>query len=221
MLSTKLNDEPKMIASHRNLIGEGSHRRLVTSITLEFEPSVHSFAVVVIERLPSGVFADPFELQRLVLRGVLKDAAVFGDTNLELPSFRSNRSLVEVHVGISPELHSGVHFQKEVKIELPLHARYQPLGHGFSVVEFGKPDVLLRYRVEENLLNRSCLVVPTNQSVQSEDGRIDWEVPCGNKEHTQIVAVVTFASAVLSAFLIILTSVSYSNFAIASDLKQS
>lgn len=60
---------------HRNLIGNGSHRHLTSSIRLEIEresilelPS-HYCEVIIIERLPSGVFADPFELQHLLQRG--------------------------------------------------------------------------------------------------------------------------------------------------------
>ncbi|KAI3905058.1 hypothetical protein MKX01_017304, partial [Papaver californicum] len=64
------------------------------------ELPAHFCEAVVIERLPSGVFADPFELQHLVQRGVFLDAAVFGDTNLELPPALSNRSVVEVHIDI-------------------------------------------------------------------------------------------------------------------------
>ena len=64
------------------------------------------------------------------LVAVFSNAAVFGDTNLELPSFRSNRSLVEVHVRIDPGMFSGDHKQLEINIELPLHARYQVCNSG-------------------------------------------------------------------------------------------
>lgn len=37
-----------------------------------------------------------------------------------------------------------------------------------------------------------------------------WEVPCGNKEHQGIVSVVTFTSAIISASLIVFTSISHS-----------
>ena len=57
-----------MLALHRNLIGEGSHRRLSSSVRLEIQVSAQSCQAIVIERLPSGVFADPFELQHLVQR---------------------------------------------------------------------------------------------------------------------------------------------------------
>lgn len=222
MLQPELNNkESKMLALHRNLIGEGSHRRLSSSIRLEIQVSAQSCQAIVIERLPSGVFADPFELQHLVQRKVFSNAAVFGDANLELPSFRSNRSLVEVHMRIDPSMFSGDHKQLEINIELPLHARYQPLGYGFSRVEFGLPDVVFSCRNEGNLHDKSCLLGLTDQGVKDEDGNIVWEVPCGNKEHEKIVSFVTFISAILSALLIVWTSVSSPNVAFTVDLKQS
>lgn len=55
---------------------------------------------------------------------VFTDVAVFGDTNLELPSFLSNRSVVEVHMKVDIDnlliSKSGL----EILLEVPLHARY-------------------------------------------------------------------------------------------------
>lgn len=60
----------------RNLIGEGSHRHLSTSIKFQTQPTnsvseqiSSSCQLIIVERLPSGVFADPFELEHLVQRG--------------------------------------------------------------------------------------------------------------------------------------------------------
>ncbi|XP_056692388.1 uncharacterized protein [Spinacia oleracea] len=94
----------KLLQLERRLIGEGSHRRLSSSVRLSIQPNlIADFSsqmceIIIIERLPSGVFADPFELQHLIYRGAFKDAYVFGDANLELPSFLSNQSIVEVHL---------------------------------------------------------------------------------------------------------------------------
>jgi len=60
----------------RNLTGEGSHRSVSTLIKFQSqqlkslsELLSYSCEFIIIERLPSGVFADPFELQHLVQRG--------------------------------------------------------------------------------------------------------------------------------------------------------
>lgn len=65
---------PKLSALHGKLIGEGSHRRLSSTLRLKMSSESISMPpksceVIIVERLPSGVFADPFELQHLVQRG--------------------------------------------------------------------------------------------------------------------------------------------------------
>lgn len=69
------DDLPRLSVLQRNLIGEGSHRLLSSSIRLNIDPKsitklpTHSCEVIIIERLPTGVFADSFELQHLLQRG--------------------------------------------------------------------------------------------------------------------------------------------------------
>lgn len=151
----------------RNLIGEGSHRNLLSSIRFYVDPEslsrlpFHKCELIVIERLPSGIFADPFELQHLHQHGgklnrffmikfsklhktmlivlltfmmliiacpfivVFTDVAVFGDTNLELPSFRSQQSAVEIHMNVGSNSFLSQKDGLEIKVQLPLHARYQ------------------------------------------------------------------------------------------------
>lgn len=65
---------PKLSALHGKLIGEGSHRRLSSTLRLRMSSESisrppKSCEVIIVERLPSGVFADSFELQHLVQRG--------------------------------------------------------------------------------------------------------------------------------------------------------
>lgn len=162
------NVELRLSVLKRNLIGEGSHRSVSTLMKFRTKQLKslskllsYSCELIIIERLPSGIFADPFELQRLVQRGgksyspafqfqrkkmgkkfiflisgispyflksvtlliaVFSDIAVFGDTNLELPSFLSNCSAVEIHLDVDPNI---LLEPIDVNIELPLHARYQ------------------------------------------------------------------------------------------------
>ena len=49
---------------------------------------------------------------------MFNDVSVFGDTNLEFPSFLSNRSVVEIHMDV------GHKNELDINIELPLHTRY-------------------------------------------------------------------------------------------------
>lgn len=69
------NFMPKLSVWQRQLNGDGSHRRLTSSLKIENQPEVssklasQSCKAIIVERLPSGVFADPFELEHLTQRG--------------------------------------------------------------------------------------------------------------------------------------------------------
>jgi GPI mannosyltransferase 1 subunit X len=70
------NSMLRLSVLRRGLVGEGSHRRMSTLIKLQTQPLKslsellsYSCEFIFIERLPSGVFADSFELQHLAQRG--------------------------------------------------------------------------------------------------------------------------------------------------------
>lgn len=206
---------PRLLDLGRHLIGEGSHRRLSSSIRFSIQPDLISdlssqfCEIIIIERLPSGVFADPFELEHILQRRVFNDVSVFGDINLELPSFHSNRSIVEVHLDIGLNKTSGQDIVQEFKIELPLHARYaRPEEIGYSKVVFGIPDLFLRCKSHEPSPAQSCLLTRI-----TGDPLLDlvvWLIPAGIKAHARLVSLVTFASALLSAISIIFVSLKQS-----------
>ncbi|XP_031491428.1 uncharacterized protein LOC116258423 isoform X1 [Nymphaea colorata] len=199
----------KLTEFQRFLVGEGSHRQSVSSIKYQIQPNLvtdhpgQPCELVLVERLGPGVFADPFELQRLVQRGVFMDAAVFGDTNLELPSALSNQSVVEVRVKINHVSDSNSR-EHGTTVTLPLHARYPPLGEGsFSTVEIGSPDMMIRCK--HQVASYSWALY----SLDSKSGEdiLLWMVPRGKESHASFVSVVTAGSALLSAFVIVLASV--------------
>ncbi|QCE16801.1 phosphatidylinositol glycan [Vigna unguiculata] len=197
----------------RNLTGEGSHRSVSTLIKFQSqqlkslsELLSHSCELIIIERLPSGVFADPFELQHFVQRGVFSDIAVFGDTNLELPSFLSNRSAVEIHLVVDPNI---LQDPTDIKTELPLHARYQSLNEsGYSTVEFGAPDMLVRCSTKDRVENR-CFLKLEKGDANVYGSRIVWRIPSGIKTHAGLVSTVTFTAALLSTLAIVAASLYY------------
>ncbi|MED6222113.1 hypothetical protein PIB30_061303 [Stylosanthes scabra] len=217
---------PRLSVLKRNLIGEGSHRHVSTMIKFQSQQSeslsqiLSSCDLIVIERLPTGVFADPFELQRLVQRRVFNEVDVFGDTNLELPSFLSNRSAVEIHPAVDP---NKLLEPTDMKIELPLHARYQPLNEsGYSMVELGTPDMLLRCSAKEKSKNQSCFFKLTNNNADvTYESDVLWRIPSGKKAHSDLVFAITFSAALLSTLVIVLSSLEYSKSRASKDSKQS
>ncbi|CAM8886200.1 unnamed protein product [Rhodiola kirilowii] len=205
----------KLSLLERYLIGEGSHRRLSTAFRLELafesqsEIGTGACEVIFVERLPLGVSADPFELQHLRQRGVFKEAYVFGDTNLELPSFLSNRSLVEVHMDVD---FSRLSNEVELKLELPLHGRYQPLDDsGYTNVEFGSPDIFLYCKMINRPNIKSCVSILRDEGSKLRPNAIIWSMPSGIKAHTGVVSLVTFLSAILSTMLIVVASMRHSD----------
>ncbi|XP_012573842.1 uncharacterized protein [Cicer arietinum] len=193
VLSENHNSVLRLSVLRHNIVGEGSHRRVSTLLKLQTqqlkslsELLSDSCEFIIIERLPLGVFADPFELQHLAQRGVFNDLAVFGDTNLEQPSFLSNRSAVEIHLDINP---NTLLQPTEIRIEIPLHARYQPLNEsGYSIVEFGAPDMLLRCRTKEKVENNHCLFKLKNDDANLYDAAVVWRIPSGRKAHSDLVS---------------------------------
>ncbi|KAK9095558.1 hypothetical protein Scep_027027 [Stephania cephalantha] len=202
-----------------DLIGEGSHRRLHTSLKLHTERekiaselSKHVCRVVAVQRLPNGVFADPFELQHLVQRRVVADAVVHGDKNLELPSALSGSSIVEIDMEVGFDALSSGESEFEVEIDLPLHARYPPLdSSGYSSVEIGVPDLFMHCSVEEMSERESCLWMISNSTAPSRAANVLWRIPSGNKAHSTIVSAVTFFTALLCTLLILMATLNKSS----------
>ncbi|KAJ8774291.1 hypothetical protein K2173_009722 [Erythroxylum novogranatense] len=212
----------------RILTGEGSHRVISTTFKFQFRPMPssqlpsHSCKVIVIERLPSGVFADPFELQHLLQRRVFIEAAVFGDTNLELPSVRSNQSVVEIHMSVGLNIFSGNKNEIEISIDLPLHARYPPLDEsGYSIVQFGVPAVFMDCNIGRSSDNQRWLFMPTYGQDESETSQVMWRIPSGRREHDRIVSAVTFLTAFMCTLLIVLASICHSDTTMSETSKQS
>ncbi|KAJ3698928.1 hypothetical protein LUZ61_002633 [Rhynchospora tenuis] len=190
---------------HRRLEGEGFHRRLISKLkTIESDSSStyldrFNCEFVIIENL-NGVFADPFELQRLVNRKVYLDAAVFGDTNLELPAALSNSSFVEIHMDLAPSSKAD----HELVVRLPLHVRYPPLdGSGYSNVEISQPDLYIRCRKRD--IDNDCQWSVSVRELGPTE-KVKWRIPCGDDAHSTIVSSVTFLSALLCALSIVFAS---------------
>ncbi|XP_065010476.1 uncharacterized protein LOC135640182 isoform X3 [Musa acuminata AAA Group] len=138
---------------------------------------------------------------------VFLDAAVFGDTNLELPSALSNRSIVEVHMNIG---HENPLRGYETVLELPLHARYPPLDDsGYAEVQLGHPDLFLHCRSKE-AQSEPCLWRLTEVNAGPAKA-VMWRVPSGNDAHRGIVSSVTFVSALVCALSIVVSAITSRN----------
>ncbi|KAG5047903.1 hypothetical protein JHK85_009006 [Glycine max] len=149
------------------------------------------------------------DLKRTLIGEVFSDVAVFGDTNLELPSFLSNRSAVEIHLLVDPNI---LQEPTDIKMELPLHARYQPLNEsGYSTVEFGAPDMLVRCGTKGKVENHYCFFKLEKDDANLYGPHTVWRIPSGIKAHADLVSAATFIAALLSTLAIVVASLYYSN----------
>ncbi|KAF3535216.1 hypothetical protein F2Q69_00024029 [Brassica cretica] len=124
---------------------------------------------------------------------------VFGDTDLQQPSFRSNRFVVEIHVDIRSgdgEISSGV-----------WRARLVPLLKTCT-----KPGT----RTKKMIGSVHCWIENRNQIPC-----LGKSLPAGTKNHTEYISVITFVAAALSAFSIIVASALSSMVETCKNTKQS
>lgn len=201
----------------RKLIGNGAHRELSSSITIRLEKS-KACHIVIVEKLPSGVFADMFELGGLVARGAYIDAVIYGDHNLEMPSLHSSESIVVLHTSIDSNTPHLEHLL-QAKVLLPLHARYPPLSFESHVsVNFSIPHVLFQcfHNNDDNSAanmtdskpnrnNMAWAVLTWKESTLDSNG-LQWAVPAGNPLHSQLVAVTTACTSLIGVVVLLVVS---------------
>eukprot|EP01018_Ginkgo_biloba_P021669 Gb_37347 [translate_table: standard] len=217
----------KMIDLHRKLNGKGAHRQLSSIMKFNFqwnhshESDAPFCEIVMMQRLQPGIFADPFELQHLVHRGALNAAYVYGDVNLELPSHHSHQSIVEVHAAINVDstLWSQKNIEVELKIDLPLHARYPPLSmESYSMVAISIPHVLLHCEYGNQMVsveasgyvqkqgNKTWSWITWGNSTSHLSAVLEWRIPAGNQLHAKFVSIFTAFSALVSIMAIFIAS---------------
>jgi phosphatidylinositol glycan class X len=98
----------------------------------------------------------------------------------------------------------------------------QPLNEsGYSIVEFGAPDMLLRCSTKEKAENSNCLFKLKNDDANLSNVGLVWRIPSGKKAHSDLVSTVTFLIAFLSTLVILVTSLHHFNSRVSKDLKQS
>lgn len=111
LLEEKLTDmyktKPKATVHglERSLLGNGAHREVNSGISVELhlgpdrpDTSVaNECELVLLHPLCDGVFADPFQLNRLQQQQAVKYAQIYGDVDLEQPARNSFRSILELH----------------------------------------------------------------------------------------------------------------------------
>ncbi|MCO5571445.1 hypothetical protein L7F22_025185 [Adiantum nelumboides] len=143
---------------------------------------------------------------------VYKEAAIYGDHNLELPALHSYESMVVVHTSFK----SMSAHPTQAQVSLPLHARYPTLsldGHVVVVINF--PILLFHCSSEDGTASASLsnLVVAPRENVSwamltMKNGslvtstELKWLVPAGNPQHAGIVAAFTALFSIVGVVIL-------------------
>lgn len=99
---------------------------------------------------------------------------------------------------------------------------WQPLDEsGYSRVEFGAPDLLLRCNAEGQSNSDSCSLTSIARDTDLESGPVEWSIACGTKSHGLVVSILTFCSALFAAALIVAAGLHNSDFGLGQRSKQS
>jgi hypothetical protein len=196
----------------RRLEGSGAHRTLLSVVIIsasssEVESVSESCRLRLLLRLPSGVFADQYELKGIQRRGGLLGARIHGDVNVERPAFLSANSTVDVQVALLKIADDRSNGSLQAEVVLPLHARYPLLSFAsHSVVHIPMPDLFVSCQDVEG----DAIAPPVTDQWQqvsvtepgTRPGVLGWMVPAGNPEDYSFVARFT-AIAALSGVLVV------------------
>lgn len=89
---------------------------------------------------------------------------------------------------------------------------FQPLNEsGYSTVEFGAPDMLVRCGTKGKVENHYCFFKLEKDDANLYGPHTVWRIPSGIKAHADLVSAATFIAALLSTLAIVVASLYYSN----------
>eukprot|EP00850_Spirogloea_muscicola_P011476 SM000071S21100 [mRNA] locus=s71:416935:419966:+ [translate_table: standard] len=228
----------RVAACSRWLEGRGAHRALRTQVQLELKPerppaeggmtgpgppptASCTPALALVERLPSGVFVDPFELQRLHRAKQCSQAMVCGTVDLERPSplCEPSGAMVFADEATTADEPGKPHeLLRHFSARLPVHARYPEVDMGpcrkHATVLLLPP--LLLITCYDTSLNKSEQEASIAEAIWTEldmdllseakDEQVvplEWLVPVGCSEHAWLVTWVTGITAVGGAACLI------------------
>ncbi|XP_064478615.1 phosphatidylinositol-glycan biosynthesis class X protein-like [Ornithodoros turicata] len=198
MNATKLCREQPDIFVERQLAHDGFHRELRTIIysKSKIKPKSKAAQVLVVEDLPSGAFADPYQLKLLQMSDA--EFKVPEKVDVELMQTQAPRHRVLAYLSLG---------KSELKVHLPVHLRYHKAQHcqklGSRVaVEFQPPRVY--FRLPDIAFPSTCKQLHRLPCNQNMDTLCSWkeiemesmrpllaEVPVGCLEDSSLVTVAT------------------------------
>ena len=204
-------------ATNMELYNTGFHGEITYTVDLP-QDMTDTCNFTVLQLLPAGLFADPYELQNLVTtvmqRGkskLLLSSKVFGVVDVEKIETDCSQTLLSVSARYAASQTQLASCNKHMQIGLtvPLHARY-PAPHMFDpsglgtflwsgVHHYNITKPLFRVEYASGLdATTHCYSTPAQQTSKGSQQFLGWTVPTGGMWHMQLVEIVTVLTAVCS-----------------------
>ena len=205
-------------STNMELHNTGFHGEITYTVDLPQGVACDTCNFTVLQLLPAGLFADPYELQNLVTttmqRGnskLLASFKVFGVVDVEKIETDCSQTLLSVSAYYAA-------FQKQVGscdahtqigLTVPLHARYPApqmldafglstfVWSGLHHYNITKPLFRVDYP-SKSAASPQCYSTPAQHTSQNSQQSLHWTVPAGGMWHMQLVEIITVLTAVCS-----------------------
>lgn len=202
----------------------GFHGKVTYTVQLPQAVASDTCKFTVLQLLPAGVYADPYELQNLVTTNTQKEGGrllsvkVFGLVDVEKIETDCGHTLLSVSaqcVAAQMQVVSH-HGDMQMKLTVPLHARYPApqkcRASGLFTFLFSG---LHHYNMTPSLLRvEHANKADSNPSPQCYSGQaqhsLHWTVPTGGMWHMRLVEIVTTLTAV-SSLCVLLRTIHHGN----------
>ena len=206
-------------ATDIKLDNTGFHGHITYTVSLTSVMDLAACNLTVLQLLPAGIYADPYELENVVttsheVRGNalhLSSFKVFGVVDVEKIESDCSQTLLSVSAWHAASQTQGESCtaQSHVRLTVPLHARYPPPTEartsGFATQLFGglhqyniTQPVFQIERAEQSGPRRTCYSSPIQEASTNAQQTLHWTVPTGGMWHMQVVEIVTTLTAVYS-----------------------
>ena len=200
-----------------NLHKTGFHGTITYVFTLTQAMRAGTSNFTILQMLPAGVYADPYELGNLITPVQkphdkhlwLSSFKVFGDIDVERIESDCTPTVLSVSAYYSELQEESHNAQLHMELTVPLHARYPPpqLSQPASLANLVVAG-LYQYNITQPLiklhhidrlgLSTSCYLTSAYNGMQGVQQALSWRVPTGAMWHQPLVEAGTILSAVCS-----------------------
>ena len=205
-------------STNMELHNTGLHGEITYTVDLPQGVAFDTCNFTVLQLLPAGLFADPYELQNLVTttmqRGnskLLTSFKVFGVVDVEKIETDCSQTLLSVsaHYAVLQTQAMSCNGHTRIGLTVPLHARYPApqlfgasslstfLWSGLHHYNITKPLFTVDY-ASESAATPQCYSTPAQHTSETSQQFLHWTVPTGGMWHMQLVEIVTVLTAVCS-----------------------